>query len=76
MKCILSSIHAIFAKQKREYPYLIDTPVCTQGLPECAQSFFKSYMHLAKNNISQSMSRKGDPYDNAVSENFFSFLKC
>ena len=25
---------------------------------------------------SQSMSRKGDPYDNAVAENFFSCLKC
>lgn len=22
------------------------------------------------------MSRKGDPYDNAVAENFFSYLKC
>lgn len=31
---------------------------------------------LAKNNITQSMSRKGDPYDNAVAENFFSCLKC
>lgn len=27
-------------------------------------------------NIKQSMSRKGDPYDNAVAENFFSCLKC
>ena len=26
--------------------------------------------------IVQSMSRKGDPYDNAVAENFFSCLKC
>ena len=26
--------------------------------------------------IRQSMSRKGDPYDNAVAENFFSRLKC
>lgn len=31
---------------------------------------------LAKYNITQSMSRKGDPYDNAVAENFFSYLKC
>lgn len=31
---------------------------------------------LSKNNITQSMSRKGDPYDNAVAENFFSCLKC
>jgi transposase InsO family protein len=26
--------------------------------------------------VTQSMSRKGDPYDNAVAENFFSCLKC
>ena len=31
---------------------------------------------LAKHGIRQSMSRKGDPYDNAVAENFFSCLKC
>lgn len=31
---------------------------------------------LAKYHITQSMSRKGDPYDNAVAENFFSCLKC
>jgi transposase InsO family protein len=31
---------------------------------------------LAAAGIRQSMSRKGDPYDNAVAENFFSCLKC
>lgn len=31
---------------------------------------------LKKHEITQSMSRKGDPYDNAVAENFFSCLKC
>lgn len=31
---------------------------------------------LAEYNITQSMSRKGEPYDNAVVENFFSCLKC
>ncbi len=31
---------------------------------------------LSDFNILQSMSRKGDPYDNAVAENFFSCLKC
>lgn len=31
---------------------------------------------LAAYGIRQSMSRKGDPYDNAVAENFFSCLKC
>lgn len=31
---------------------------------------------LLKYGIQQSMSRRGDPYDNAVAENFFSCLKC
>lgn len=31
---------------------------------------------LEKHGIISSMSRKGDPYDNAVAENFFSCLKC
>jgi transposase InsO family protein len=31
---------------------------------------------LERYDIRQSMSRKGDPYDNAVAENFFSCLKC
>ena len=31
---------------------------------------------LLRNGIRQSMSRRGDPYDNAVAENFFSCLKC
>ncbi len=33
-------------------------------------------LRLAELGIRQSMSRKGDPYDNAVAENFFSCLKC
>ena len=35
----------------------------------------KCRKYLAEFNITQSMSRKGDPYDNAVAENFFSCLK-
>ncbi len=31
---------------------------------------------LASLGVRQSMSRKGDPFDNAVAENFFSCLKC
>ena len=37
---------------------------------------FAFRQRLADLGISQSMSRKGDPYDNAVAENFFSCLKC
>ncbi len=37
----------------------------------------KAYQErLAQYGIRQSMSRRGDPYDNAVAENFFSCLKC
>lgn len=32
--------------------------------------------YLSKNRIQCSMSRRGDPYDNAVAENFFSCMKC
>lgn len=39
-----------------------------------ASSVYRSV--LAAHNIKQSMSRKGNPYDNAVAENFFSCLKC
>ncbi|MHB1393695.1 MAG: integrase core domain-containing protein [Clostridia bacterium] len=31
---------------------------------------------LRRNKITPSMSRKGNPYDNAVAENFFSNMKC
>lgn len=37
----------------------------------------KDYQNLLKSNkIIPSMSRKGNPYDNAVAENFFSNMKC
>ena len=39
-----------------------------------AASAFRN--ELLKHGVRQSMSRRGDPYDNAVAENFFSCLKC
>ena len=39
-----------------------------------ASSAFRNILH--HHGFNQSMSRKGDPYDNAVAENFFSCLKC
>lgn len=36
----------------------------------------KYHQRLQSLRIRQSMSRKGNPYDNAVAENFFSCLKC
>ena len=41
---------------------------------QCASYGYREV--LSEYNITQSMSRKGDPYDNAVAENFFSCLKC
>jgi transposase InsO family protein len=44
------------------------------SLVEYCSSDFRDL--LTSNNIQQSMSRKGNPYDNASAENFFSCLKC
>jgi len=44
------------------------------SLVEYCSNDFKDL--LKANRISQSMSRKGNPYDNACAENFFSCLKC
>lgn len=44
-----------------------------RGTQYCSNDF--KYL-LKSNHIRQSMSRKGNPYDNACAENFFSCLKC
>jgi putative transposase len=44
-----------------------------RGVQYCSNDFRKL---LVDNLVLQSMSRKGNPYDNAVAENFFSCLKC
>lgn len=44
-----------------------------RGVQYAARAFRE---RLETYGIRQSMSRKGDPYDNAVAENFFSCLKC
>jgi transposase InsO family protein len=44
-----------------------------RGVQYCCHAFQKM---LKKHQITPSMSRKGNPYDNAVSENFFSCIKC
>jgi putative transposase len=44
-----------------------------RGSQYCSYAFREL---LAKNEIRQSMSRKGNPYDNAPAETFFSCLKC
>jgi len=44
-----------------------------RGVQYTARAFVLLLNH---NGFKQSMSRKGNPYDNAVAENFFSCLKC
>jgi len=44
-----------------------------RGVQYTSSDFRKTLNHYG---FEQSMSRKGDPYDNAVAENFFSCLKC
>jgi transposase InsO family protein len=44
-----------------------------RGVQYASKAFRKA---LEGYGMRQSMSRKGDPYDNAVAENFFSCLKC
>lgn len=44
-----------------------------RGVQYAAHTYRESLLELE---FRQSMSRKGDPYDNAVAENFFSCLKC
>jgi transposase InsO family protein len=44
-----------------------------RGVQYASAAYRKS---LETYKFKQSMSRKGDPYDNAVAENFFSCLKC
>ena len=46
---------------------------CDLGCQYAANAYREA---LAEHGILQSMSRKDDPYDNAVAENFFSCLKC
>ena len=44
-----------------------------RGVQYASKAFREALNHYK---FRQSMSRKGDPYDNAVAENFFSCLKC
>lgn len=44
-----------------------------RGIQYCCEDYQNLLKHY---HITPSMSRKGNPYDNAVAENFFSCLKC
>lgn len=58
-------------KSERPNPGLIF--YSDRGSQYCSNAYQKL---LESNNITSSMSCKGNPYDNAVAENFFSNIKC
>ncbi|KUO49309.1 MAG: hypothetical protein APF76_16025 [Desulfitibacter sp. BRH_c19] len=66
-------INAMKMALRRETPKLGLIFHSDRGSQYCSNDF-KSL--LKNNHIRQSMSRKGNPYDNAPAENFFSCLKC
>lgn len=67
---VLTALHMAIGRQ-RPAPGLIFHS--DRGV-QYASARFRSALLAAQ--FLQSMSRKGDPYDNAVAENFFSCLKC
>ncbi|PWM25607.1 MAG: IS3 family transposase [Clostridiales bacterium] len=67
------TVYALELAVKREKPFNNLIFHSDRGVHYASKRYRKT---LAKYNITQSMSRKGDPYDNAVAEFFFSCLKC
>ena len=66
---VLSTIRAAKKKEKVTAELQLHSD---QGFQYTSHAYFK----LTKSyNITQSMSRRGNPYDNAMAENFFSILK-
>jgi putative transposase len=67
------AIKAMKMAIKREHP----SPGLIFHSDRGSQYCSKDYQQLLKSNsITPSMSRKGNPYDNAVAGNFFSNMKC
>jgi transposase InsO family protein/uncharacterized coiled-coil protein SlyX len=66
-------IKALKVAIKREKPQAGLIFHSDRGVQYCSNNFKDL---LKTNHIHQSMSRKGNPYDNACAENFFSCLKC
>jgi len=67
---VLEALHMALRRQKPPKGLIFHSD---RGI-QYASHRFRQALELA--GIRQSMSRKGDPYDNAVAENFFSCIKC
>jgi transposase InsO family protein len=66
----LDALHMAVRRQKPKQGLIFHSD---RGIQYASSAFRKA---LDSYGFRQSMSRKGDPYDNAVAENFFSCLKC
>lgn len=66
---VLSTIRAAKSKEKVTVEVLLHSD---QGFQYTSQAYFKLTQSYG---ITPSMSRRGNPYDNALAENFFSILK-
>ena len=66
---VLSTIRAAIKKEKVTAEVQLHSD---QGFQYTSQAYFKLTQEY---NITPSMSRRGNPYDNALAENFFSILK-
>ena len=68
-KLVLDTIRAARRKEKVTAELQLHSD---QGFPYTSQAYFKLTQRYG---ITPSMSRRGNPYDNALAENFFSILK-
>ncbi len=66
----LDALHMAVRRQRPNAGLIFHSDRGVQYASSAYRKALESYQ------IKQSMSRKGDPYDNAVAENFFSCLKC
>jgi transposase InsO family protein len=69
-KLTLDALNMALRRQKPQPGLIFHSD---RGIQYASHAFRQA---LDRNGIRQSMSRKGDPYDNAVAENFFSCIKC
>lgn len=68
---VLDTIHLAMRKEKKRVAAELQLH-SDQGFQYTSQAYFKL---IKQYGITPSMSRKGNPYDNAMAENFFSILK-
>ena len=69
IRLVLDTVREAMSKEKVTEEVQLHSDQIFQYTPQAYFNLTTSY------NITQSMSRKGNPYDNALAENFFSILK-